>query len=69
MFLANELNFGFITGNSLLLRMCISYTILLKFLLKKNFFFFLDRKLTQPFSGIHTSSQILLGKGFPSHLN
>lgn len=69
MFLANELNFGFVTDNSLLLRMCISYTILLKILLKTNFFFFLDRKLTRQIPRRHTSSQILRGKGFTSHLN
>lgn len=69
MFLANELNFGFITGNSLLLRMCISYTILLKILLKTNFFFYLDRKLTLSFFCTHMLYQILRDKGFTAYLN
>jgi len=69
MFLANELNFGFITGNSLLLRMCISYTILLKILLKTNFFFYLDRKLTPPFFCTHMLYQILRDKGFTAYLD
>lgn len=64
MLLANKLNFGFITDYCLLLKMCISYTILLKILLKTNFFFYLDRKLTlQIFCG-HGQCQILRGKGF-----
>lgn len=69
MLLANKLNFGFITDGCLLLKMCISYTILLKILLKTNFFFYLDRKLTQLFFGTREQCQILRGRGFWPHLN
>lgn len=44
--------------------MCISYTILLKVLLKTKLFFYLDRKLTLQIFCKKSRPQILDSKGF-----